>query len=300
MSTAIDIIPTRQDVLVTALTSIAHNGESIGIDQPFHREKVMMPDGRIHEIPTITGNAMRGILRDGFANLTCQVLGITELPQPQFYLLYSGGSLVKDDAKGWTSITNPQELRSLFPHLSLLGFSIGNHIAQGKVKIGKFIPLSKETAHLVPEAMRQLCNRSVYDLMQIEAYTRMDDGKRETEAVLVKRGAEFFDDAPSEASQQMRFQIETICAGAQFWWSYSFNLADAGERNAFYAGLGVWANDPRIGGVGRWGHGLLEMLFDSNTTLNPTSNPFEAYVRAYADHLLSVKDRAIEVLTYGL
>jgi hypothetical protein len=297
--TTINLTPRQTTVLATAQTSIAHNGESIGIDQPFHREKMIMPDGRIHEVPTITGNSMRGILRDELANFTCEVLGITELPQAQFYLLYSGGSLVKDDAKGWTGQTSVSELRTLLPHLSLLGFSIGNHIAQGKVRIGKFIPLAKETSYYVPPTMKPLCNRSFYDMMQIEAYTRMDDSKRQTYAGIVKQGDVYVEDAPIEASQQMRFQIETICAGAQFWWNYSFRLASPIEQGAFYCALGRWANDPRIGGVGRWGHGLLELDF-GGVLLNNTTNPFEQYVDEYADYLLSVKDRLLEILTYGL
>lgn len=297
--TTISLIPQQTTVLAMAQTSIAHNGESIGIDQPFHREKMMMPDGRTHEVPTITGNAMRGILRDELANFTCEVLGITELPQPQFYLLYSGGALVKEGSKGWATKKNVPKLRSLIPHLSLLGFSMGNHIAQGKVKIGKFIPLAKETAHFVPEGMRRLCNRSFYDMMQIEAYTRMDDAKRETYAGIIKQGATFSDDV-NEASQQMRFQIETICAGAHFWWSYSLKMASALEQTAFYCALGLWARDPRIGGVGRWGHGLLELDFGDGVVLNSGNNPFEDAITQYQSHLLEWKDRIIEILTYGL
>jgi hypothetical protein len=50
--------------VVTALTSISHIGDSHGVNAKLRREKFVQPDGTVEEIPVISGNSLRGILRD--------------------------------------------------------------------------------------------------------------------------------------------------------------------------------------------------------------------------------------------
>ena len=42
-------------------------------------------------------------------------------------------------------------MRDLIPLKGLFGGAAGNAIMPGKMKIGKLIPICKETSHLVPE-----------------------------------------------------------------------------------------------------------------------------------------------------
>ena len=94
---------------MTALSSISHNGgQSFGINQKLRREKFVQPDGTVQEVPVISGNGLRGLLRDrgmlhmvrklgyGVEDATGQVSGLT---QGAFYFLFSGGSLSSTGGK---------------------------------------------------------------------------------------------------------------------------------------------------------------------------------------------------------
>ena len=49
---------------VTALSSISHIGETRGVTAELRREKVLLPTGDVEEVPIISGNGLRGPLRD--------------------------------------------------------------------------------------------------------------------------------------------------------------------------------------------------------------------------------------------
>src|SRR5690606_14632725 len=89
--------------IVTAKSSISHNGgESLGIETKLRREKLVQPDGSVEEVPVLSGNGMRGLLRDRGMLHMCRSLGYGEpgedgvpsgLTLSAFYFLFSGGSL---------------------------------------------------------------------------------------------------------------------------------------------------------------------------------------------------------------
>jgi len=89
---------------VTALTSISHIGDSHGVTAKLRREKIVQPDGSVEEIPILSGNGVRGILRDRGMLHLCRELGfgvndengeVQGLSKEAFYLLFSGGALSK-------------------------------------------------------------------------------------------------------------------------------------------------------------------------------------------------------------
>jgi hypothetical protein len=94
--------------VMTALTSISHIGESYGINARLRREKIVQPDGAVEEVPIISGNAIRGILRDrGMVHMLRTLgYGIEEDGQSRglsleaFYFLLSGGALTKTAGRG--------------------------------------------------------------------------------------------------------------------------------------------------------------------------------------------------------
>ena len=145
---------------VTALSSISHNGgESFGIDSLLRREKFVQPDGSVEEVPVISGNGVRGSLRDRGMLHMCRLLGygtdeqvgrIRGLTIGAFHFLFSGGSLSADGGKT-INIERARELRGLIPLVSIFGGAMGNQIMPGKLDMGKMIPICAETAHLLPE-----------------------------------------------------------------------------------------------------------------------------------------------------
>lgn len=148
--------------VVTALTSISHIGPEERAGQStksyLRREKIIQPDGSVEHVPTISGNGMRGLLRDRGMWHMCQRLGygvneetgeVLGLSLPAFHFLFSGGSLTSTGSKA-IDIDRARKMREAIPLISLFGGALGNQILNGKIKIGKMIPICQETIHLLP------------------------------------------------------------------------------------------------------------------------------------------------------
>lgn len=284
---------------MTALTSISHIGESHGINSRLRREKVVQPDGSVEEIPVISGNALRGILRDlgMYHMLKCLGYGINHdtgevsgLSLAAFYFLFSGGALTKstrgldvDEARKW---------RRIIPLVALFGGAMGNQIMPGKAKIGKAIPICAETAHIIPERFVNSGAQSVWDLCQEEAYTRRDDEKNENLRQLIAPEVRGLLEADSRAKrdkaaehpdndiagktgqkQQMRYYVETLAAGTRLFWDITLDDVSDLEFEAFAVTLAEFGRFPYIGGKSGVGHGKVKINFDKWINIDPRATP---------------------------
>lgn len=176
---------------LTAESSIIHGGQVLGTNQYLHREKFLLQDGSIEEIPVITGNAFRGALRDHAAQLYIDFLGDQELPLPVVQALWSGGTVTK--AKGLPlSGEKLRKLREVAPPLSIFGFACAGRIVSGSLSVGKILPICSELSHLIPsDILDKVDNLSSYwDITQLEEFSRFpDDESREG---LMRYGSESF------------------------------------------------------------------------------------------------------------
>lgn len=284
--------------VMTALTSISHIGESYGINSRLRREKVVQPDGSVEEIPVISGNSLRGILRDRGMLQMLRALGygvdeesgeVRGLSLPAFHFLFSGGSLTKS-GRG-LDIDKARQWRELIPLVSIFGGAMGNEIMPGKVKIGKAIPICAETAHIVPERfVNGGAPESVWSMCQEEAYTRRDDQKSQHLRQLIQPEAVALLEASEEdkqkrlgtasdvvektgETQQMRYYVETIAAGTHLFWDITLDDVTDLEFEAFAATLAEFGRLPYIGGKSGVGHGKVQIRFDQWIEINPRVAP---------------------------
>jgi hypothetical protein len=204
---------------VTSLSSISHNGgQSFGINSKLRREKFVQPDFSVEEIPVISGNAMRGVLRDRAMLHLCRQLGygvveetgtVQGLPLSAFYFLFSGGALeskkTREEGKGKLKMQDKpalpppkskaididyaRRLRALIPLVGIFGGALGSMILPGKLKMGKLIPICAETLHVIPEAHQIAQAPSIWEYLQEEMYTRTDDAKNEHYRPLIARAS---------------------------------------------------------------------------------------------------------------
>ena len=293
--------------VVTALSSISHNGgERNGTITQLRREKFVQPDGKVAKVPVISGNAIRGIMRDrGMFNMLVQLgYGVNSdtgevkgLPLQAFYFLFSGGSLVSTGTEG-LDIKHFREMRQAIPLISLFGGAAGNVIMPGKVKIGKLLPLCKETAHLVPDRFLPETTETIWEYCQTEMYTRRDDEKNDRVRMLINRpllgdGTE----APIEkkAPQQMKYDVETLAAGTQFYWKLVLEDVTDVEFEAFLATILEFSKSPVVGGKGGVGHGEISIKLDkwievdSRVNLNGTEVDVKLGTK-YQQHLETFGD----------
>jgi len=285
---------------VTALSSVSHIGETLGVNQKLRREKIVQPDGRVEEVPVISGNSVRGILRDrgmlhmvrtlgyGVDEATGEVRGLS---LAAFYFLFSGGALTKVSGRG-LDVDEARRWRDLIPLVAIFGGAMGNQIMPGKVKVDKLLPICQETAHLMPDRFMVDHNvESIWDMCQEEPYTRRDDERSETLRQLIapevrglleaaardkRQKAGMPDEKPEGETgqkQQMRYFVETLAAGTRFYWGITLDDVTDLEFEAFCVTLAEFSRFPYLGGKSGIGHGKVAIHFDNWIEIDPRLAP---------------------------
>lgn len=290
----------RIEGVATLLSSLAHGGDHSGTVSYLRREKIMTPTGPT-EIPVVSGNSLRGILRDHAADLFWQHLGRPELPAPVFHLLWSGGSLAKAGANHALSSRQLAKVRAMVPVVSVFGGSGAGRIIEGKLRVGKLTPICTETAHLLPPDLADTATSSVWDALQIEEFTRCDDAKRDQLAPAIE-GASIpaiesgqavlldLDDEPVEKpetpAQQMRYGVETMAAGSRLhWWMSLHGITDV-EAAMIAGAIDAWTDSgAHIGGRSATGHGRLRLDVHQWATATPSTTVGAALAVAGSDDL---------------
>jgi hypothetical protein len=244
--------------ICTALSSISHNGgERNGTIVQLRREKFVQDNGSVTEIPVISGNSVRGKLRDLAAiDILTRPDGTKiQVDADTFNLLFSGGSLESVGNKH-LDIEKVRKLRKDIPVLSVLGCSIGNVILPGKVDIGKMIPICKETLAYIPEKYHGKNIKTIWEYCQVEMNTRRDDTKDENKREFIKEG--FLTD--DLKGGQMMYHTETLVSGTKFYWKICLRDTTDKETGAFLSLIQQWAKQSsQVGGNGRVGHGKLKL-----------------------------------------
>lgn len=296
---------------VTALSSISHNGgERNGTVTQLRREKFVQPNGRVVKVPIVSGNSIRGTLRDRGMFQMLQQLGygvdmetgeVIGLPLPAFYFLFSGGALVSTGDTGF-DISKFREMREMIPLIGLFGGAAGNVIMPGKLKIGKLIPICKETEHLIPARFLTENRESIWDYCQTEMYTRKDDEKNDRVRMLISPNNKglLFDDKPvKESPQQMMYSVETLSAGTVFFWRVVLEDVTDIEFEAFISTLLEFSKSPNIGGKGAVGHGEISIKLDNWVQIDSrmTLQGTEVDVKLGTKYVNHIRDNADAIRT---
>lgn len=321
----------RYDGIMTALSSVSHGGETKSTTQVLRNEKVVTPTGAIATVPIYSGNALRGILRDCGMRFMLRSLGDPELTLGALHFLFSGGSLTskpvagRERAKGAVKhlgesvstipISDARDLMDAIPLVSVFGGACGSMIMEGKLQVGKAVPLCQEAAKLIPTKFHLTTMPTVWEYLQTESYTRRDDSKREEmrgllgttdrkllDSMQAKSRQKTIDqeaDGDVGAHQQMRYHVQTYAAGTPFYWWLSLKGATEIEWEALASCLVEFAQSPTIGGKGACGHGKVDIKLDEWVELKAAVSTTELgkpVGQAYRDHLASHRDDILGVL----
>jgi len=280
------------EAIVTAMTSIAHNGgERNGVITQLRREKLVQPRGNVVDVPLISGNSPRGKMRDISAMdiLTKEDGTKIQVDAEPFNLLFSGGSLESVGSNKPLNLEKVRKMRKDMPALSVFGCSIGNVILPGKIKIGKMYPICKETIHLLPEKVTEgLEIKSVWDICQLEMNTRKDDTKDENLRDYLTGEAK----EGEKIKSQMQYYTETIAAGTKFYWKLCIEDANDVETGAFLNILQKFADTPYVlGGNGRMGLGDIKIEIVNTSTIDSAVDfKNDDFVKFIDDYKTAKKD----------
>ena len=268
--------------IATAQSPIIHGGETRGGTLTEFRRVKAVVDDRIELLPLISGNSIRGMLRDACALFSLQAAGIEQLPNLRaFHLLFAGGALTRTDSGNYINLVEERRLRDLLPALSLFGGSVGNRILGGKIDIAEWVPLSQETRGLVDVRYHDRCVLSIYDLVDIVSFTRRDDAKsRKLQEYLDDGTLALYEQQRSArqeaneaeekgASQQMRYSMECLIPGTVFAVEFALHNTSVVEYGTFLGGLALFATRPAVGGRSSGGLGRVKLDLEQVSFTEP-------------------------------
>lgn len=243
--------------IVRAKTQIAHNGGEInGNIAAFRRFKVVQPSGKVVEIPHVSGNSVRGKLRDVAAKQMLDLLGEEGNPQKVdlkvFQLIFSGGSL--GSGNNADDIEKYRQMRKNLVHVSLFGGAWGNAILSGKMKINPLIPIAAETEHIIPEKWHgEKALPSIFTYLQLEMFTRKENSNDAEFQQYIERNEE-----DVYSTSQMIYHVETISAGTPFYWKVVLEDVTPEEFDFFLSVVQKFKEIPVVGGKSATGFGQIE------------------------------------------
>jgi hypothetical protein len=228
------------DIHYTLTAPVSHIGETASTGSYFQTINTL--GGRL---PVITGNSVRGILRDKLAANLLTVLG-TPVDKETFNVLFSGGNIsgsTKND------VERAKLVRQHFPMISLLGGGLGTMIMSGNLVSGFVYPVCRESEFLTGIAS----DVSWHDLIDDIEFTRMDDTKEDKN---VNHITDIEEEKKGKASTQMRFSVQYLSAGTEmFQRLVLLDSASEIEEGALLTALLKWFNLPVLGGMKAKGFG---------------------------------------------
>lgn len=207
-------------------------------------------EGEFLDIPIYTGNAFRGQLRRIAMRDFLEKIGIVEegISAKLYHLFFTGGALTSGSR--YTETGKKREMREKCPALSLFGTAIGDQIPEGKMKVGIFKPICKETASFTGVES----SVSFYDLLEENFYTRRDDLK-----------SNHFNINESEKHNnpvQMKYEQQNLSAGTDLVSRIIIENANEIETSCLISILDKFKEVPFIGGKSSVGHGEVDVDFD--------------------------------------
>lgn len=224
----------------------SHIGETASTGSYF--QTIKTSSGRL---PIITGNSVRGTLRDCGAKQLLDQLGVL-VEKEVFHILFSGGNLngaVKMD------VGKAKSVREHLPIVSLFGGGLGDMILAGKMAVGNLYPICKESEDITGE----YSDISWKNLIEEIEYTRTDDEKSDE---LTRYISDPEAEKTAKASTQMRYSVQYIAAGAELVQEIVLydNVTEL-EEGALLAAFEIWFACPKLGGMANKGFGF----FDAST-----------------------------------
>ncbi|MFR7363907.1 MAG: hypothetical protein ACLUTP_06040 [Terrisporobacter sp.] len=251
----------KKDITLKLLSPLMHYGDERMGTMQIARCMKFEYDGEFIDIPVYSGNAFRGIMRRIAMRDFLEKIGIAEegISPKLYYLLFTGGTLTGGGR--FCEIGEKREMRRLCPPLSLFGSAIGDQIPEGKMKVGIFKPICKETEDYTGKHS----DISFYDMLEEIFYTRRDDLKS-TNCDLIQDSEDKKD--KKENPVQMKYDMQALSAGAKLISSIIIENSNDIEESCLESIIEKFKEMPYIGGKSATGHGEVEITYEGNKDSN--------------------------------
>lgn len=260
------------DIHYTLAAPVSHIGETASTGSYFQTINTL--GGRL---PVITGNSVRGILRDKLAAHLLTAIG-APVDKETFNVLFSGGNIsgsTKND------VERAKLVRQHFPMISLLGGGLGTMIMSGNLVSGFVYPVCRESEFLTGIES----DVSWHDLIDDIEFTRMDDTKEDKN---VNRITDIEEEKKAKASTQMRFSVQYLSAGTEM--VQRLVLLDSAseiEEVALWMALYKWFELPVLGGMKAKGFGVFSASVNGSRIVVDATG---VHTSGYADECIKKYD----------
>jgi len=246
----------------------------------FYKESVLKNGTVYPKVPVYRSNSIRGIIRDRiFIHLLNTIEINDKLNLDTFYILFSGGSLT--GGGGSFDMKKTQELRELFPALSLLGSAIGTQMLDSILNTYPLYPNCKEFGN---------GNLSYKDCYRTHQITRKDDAKSVLADEYLNQSLE---DKKDKKPQQMIATFETVKQGTEFNFEVLLDSKNKIEIACLHRMLKELVNYGSIGGARRLGFGQFELALDTELDSTDYDNFLVENKDKIKSYLLNKKDGLI-------
>ncbi len=238
---------------ITALSPCHHGGnDKTGSTVNLNRQKWIV-DGEPADIPYISGNSIRGVLRrllfrDMLRRLNHEIDVSNGGGRRLYHALFSGGTLeqARNKDAGFNNLELKRRIYDLMPPARLFGFAFGNQLLEGTLKVGQILPVCTELADFIPAELKP--RLSVFSLIAQRFHTRKDD------LVNAERDE-------GEASHQMLVDYEIFVAGTVFYHDFRLEDATSLDKSTLAAMLDAWQAKPYLGAKSATGLGQVRLSY---------------------------------------
>lgn len=292
---------TRYEFLARAIDPIAHHSESISNMSVFMRKRMQMPNGRVLDVPYITGDSIRHRAREASVYATLDAAGFLDDPrlsEGALRLLFAGGMVTPKGDASVINLDSYRELVHLFPPLALLGGCVDNRPLPGQLIVDEGNLVCEETIHTAPEWIHtwletekielQSHRRLIEEVMRVRFDPTLvpekqklltEDARMKVNQRLLASGKAHDDsdtaEAEREKSTNMPRSFERIIQGSLLWFGIEARTYTPLEADAFDYTVACLLNNFRLGGKHATGHGTVKFVKGSRIHFKPTAGDFE-------------------------
>lgn len=278
------------EVLVEAVTPIAHHSETMGNHAVAVRRKVRQPDGAFVMVPVVSGDAMRHGMREASAYAfldAAGLLGAGELSEAALRLLFTGGMVTGRGDASNIKLDDYRKMVECVPPLALLGGCASNRVIPGRIVSEDLVLVCEETKPLVPSWMLERAGTLSGARAHLETHQRvrmdatLDPGKVQLLSegarahaegrLLRSEDATIRDDivgAEDAKTTMMPRTFEAITSGALFSWRVQAMCLSELDVDTFHAMVGGFLSHARVGGKRGTGFGMLRPVAANRVTVH--------------------------------
>jgi hypothetical protein len=286
--------------LSEALSPITHMMGVSGNEAIINREKVFF-DGAVHEIPVLSGNALRHkIIRETGALYLVDNLNLRgKLSIDQANYMFTGGSLSESSTND--NIPIIAELQTVSPLFRLLGGSLKNQIIGGSLFVGRGLLCCLENQETIQKFVGENYILPEGKLLPAQyfigkhQYTRGDAGKMKDAENIINN----LEETKNDKSNLMIYSGENIIQGSMFYHNITLYNVSSLEVGCALHCIAMWQNyGGIIGGSSRIGHGKLKssMWIEGLVDWFGQEKNISELVVDYISHVQKNKDNFIDWL----